>query len=203
MREIGERCGGSDYAAVSQARHRMETKLRENMPLAAIAKRIAKHLPMSYVMLRLDPTCSQCQQQAQQIIKAFILAWNLNYSQKNLYPGKTGTVGGRMCWDWLAIFGAAYQTIASQLKCFKQSPGYAISNATFAAVHYWISLFPCSDTSVVSPTKVGVDDGCFDGNFVHTGNPPLPPDYQVKPYNGMPQPVGPYSPNQGQVTYPK
>ena len=35
LREIGERCGGSDYAAVSQAQHRMETKLRENMPLAA------------------------------------------------------------------------------------------------------------------------------------------------------------------------
>ena len=49
LREIGERCGGSDYAAVSQAQHRMETKPRENMPLAAIAKRIAKHLPMSYV----------------------------------------------------------------------------------------------------------------------------------------------------------
>ena len=49
LREIGERCGGSDYAAVSQAQHRMETKLCENMPLAAIAKRIAKHLPMSYV----------------------------------------------------------------------------------------------------------------------------------------------------------
>ena len=49
LREIGERCAGSDYAAVSQAQHRMETKLRANMPLAAIAKRIAKHLPMSYV----------------------------------------------------------------------------------------------------------------------------------------------------------
>ena len=49
LREIGERRGGSDFAAVSQAQHRMKTKLRENMPLAAIAKRIAKHLPMSYV----------------------------------------------------------------------------------------------------------------------------------------------------------
>ena len=49
LREIGERCGGSDYAAVSHAQHQMETRLRENMSLAAIAKRIAKHLPMSYV----------------------------------------------------------------------------------------------------------------------------------------------------------
>jgi len=46
LREIGERCGGSDYAAVAQARHRMETKLRDNAHLAAIAKRIAKHLPL-------------------------------------------------------------------------------------------------------------------------------------------------------------
>jgi hypothetical protein len=44
LREIGERCGGSDYAAVAQARHRMETKLRADSRLAAIAKRIAKML---------------------------------------------------------------------------------------------------------------------------------------------------------------
>jgi len=49
LHEIGERCGGSDYAAVAQACHRMETKLRTNASLAAIAKRIAKQLPMSYV----------------------------------------------------------------------------------------------------------------------------------------------------------
>ena len=49
LREIGERCGGSDYAAVAQAQHRMEMKLRNHAPLAAIAKRIVKYLPMSYV----------------------------------------------------------------------------------------------------------------------------------------------------------
>ena len=49
LREIGEHCGGSDYAAVSQAKNRMETKLRNNARLAAIAKRITKQLPMSNV----------------------------------------------------------------------------------------------------------------------------------------------------------
>jgi hypothetical protein len=47
--EIGERCSGSDCAAVSQAKHRMETTLRNNASCAAIAKCIAKHLPVSYV----------------------------------------------------------------------------------------------------------------------------------------------------------
>jgi chromosomal replication initiation ATPase DnaA len=49
LREIGERCGGSDYAAVSQAHHRMDTKLRNNAGLAGVAASITKHLPMSYV----------------------------------------------------------------------------------------------------------------------------------------------------------
>jgi hypothetical protein len=49
LREIGEHCGGSDYAAVSQAQHRMKITLRNNARLAAIAKRIAKHLTMSHV----------------------------------------------------------------------------------------------------------------------------------------------------------
>jgi hypothetical protein len=49
LREIGERCGGSDYAAISQAHHRMDTQLRNNARLAGIAARITKHLPMSYV----------------------------------------------------------------------------------------------------------------------------------------------------------
>ena len=29
LKQIGERCGGMDYAAVSQAQHRMENKLRQ------------------------------------------------------------------------------------------------------------------------------------------------------------------------------
>ena len=33
-----------DYAAVSQAQHRMENKLRQERPLAAALKRIAKRL---------------------------------------------------------------------------------------------------------------------------------------------------------------
>jgi hypothetical protein len=37
LREIGERCGGSDYAAVSQAQHRMEMTLRHTPRLAATA----------------------------------------------------------------------------------------------------------------------------------------------------------------------
>jgi hypothetical protein len=45
LREIGERRGGSDFAAVSQTKRRMEAKLRNNKWLEAIAK----HLPMSYV----------------------------------------------------------------------------------------------------------------------------------------------------------
>jgi putative transposase len=49
LQEIGERCGGLDYAAVSQARHRMENKLRQTPRLAATAKRIAKQLLMSKV----------------------------------------------------------------------------------------------------------------------------------------------------------
>jgi putative transposase len=47
LNEIGERCGGSDYAAVSQAQHRMETKLRNDPRLTAIANRVTKRL-MSY-----------------------------------------------------------------------------------------------------------------------------------------------------------
>jgi hypothetical protein len=42
LTEIGERCGGADYAAVSQAKHRMETKLRQDRLLATIANRIIK-----------------------------------------------------------------------------------------------------------------------------------------------------------------
>ena len=49
LREIGEHCGGSDYAAVSQAKNRTETKLHANARLAAIAKRIVKQLSMSNV----------------------------------------------------------------------------------------------------------------------------------------------------------
>jgi putative transposase len=48
LNEIGERCGGSDYAAVAQAQHRMETNLRNDTRLAAIANRITKRV-MSYV----------------------------------------------------------------------------------------------------------------------------------------------------------
>jgi chromosomal replication initiation ATPase DnaA len=44
LREIGERCGGSDYAAVSQAKHRTEAKLRDDKRLAARAERIAKRI---------------------------------------------------------------------------------------------------------------------------------------------------------------
>jgi hypothetical protein len=46
LREIGERCGGSEYAAVSQANHRMEAKLRDNKQFAAVAKRIEKRLAL-------------------------------------------------------------------------------------------------------------------------------------------------------------
>ena len=49
LREIGEHCGGSDYAAISQAKHRMEAKLRDNKRLAAMVERIAKRLAMSDV----------------------------------------------------------------------------------------------------------------------------------------------------------
>jgi site-specific DNA-cytosine methylase len=47
LREIGEYCGGSDCAAVSQAKHRMERKLRDDTRLAAMAARIAKRIQMS------------------------------------------------------------------------------------------------------------------------------------------------------------
>lgn len=47
LREIGERRGGTDYAAVSQAKHRMEAKLHDDKRLAAMAERIAKRLIMS------------------------------------------------------------------------------------------------------------------------------------------------------------
>jgi chromosomal replication initiation ATPase DnaA len=43
--EIGKRCGGPDYAAIAQAQHRIETKLRHNARLAAVADRIARQLP--------------------------------------------------------------------------------------------------------------------------------------------------------------
>jgi hypothetical protein len=49
LREIGEHCCGADYAAVSQVKHRMEAKLRDNKRLAAMAERIAKRLVMSDV----------------------------------------------------------------------------------------------------------------------------------------------------------
>jgi hypothetical protein len=49
LRAIGERCSGSDYAAVAQAQHRMETKLRHNARLAAVADRITKQTQMSDV----------------------------------------------------------------------------------------------------------------------------------------------------------
>jgi hypothetical protein len=42
LNEIGERCGGSDYAVVSQAQHRTETKLRNDRRLTAIANRVTK-----------------------------------------------------------------------------------------------------------------------------------------------------------------
>ena len=41
---IGEQCGGMDYAAVSQAQHRMESKLRQERSLAAALKRMAKRV---------------------------------------------------------------------------------------------------------------------------------------------------------------
>jgi hypothetical protein len=44
IEKIGEHCGGMDYAAVSQAQHRMENKLRQERSLAAALKRIAKRL---------------------------------------------------------------------------------------------------------------------------------------------------------------
>ena len=44
LKHIGEHCGGMDYAAVSQAQHRMENKLRLERPLAAVLKRITKRL---------------------------------------------------------------------------------------------------------------------------------------------------------------
>jgi hypothetical protein len=52
LREIGERCGGSDYAAVSQAHHRMDARLRNNARLAGIAASITKHPRMSYAETR-------------------------------------------------------------------------------------------------------------------------------------------------------
>jgi len=44
LQEIGTLCGGLDYAAVSQAKHRMENKLRQDPPLAKMADRIAKRI---------------------------------------------------------------------------------------------------------------------------------------------------------------
>ena len=44
LKQIGEHCGGMDYAAVSQAQHRMENKLRQERSLAAAMKRINKRL---------------------------------------------------------------------------------------------------------------------------------------------------------------
>jgi len=46
FREIGERCGGSYYTTVSQAKHCMEAKPRDDKQLAAMAERIAKRLIM-------------------------------------------------------------------------------------------------------------------------------------------------------------
>ena len=44
LHEIGKRCGGWDYAAVSQANHRMENKLYQDRRLAAVAQRIEERL---------------------------------------------------------------------------------------------------------------------------------------------------------------
>ena len=44
--EIGERCAGMDYAAVSQACHRMKEKISQDSRLAARAKRIAQELQL-------------------------------------------------------------------------------------------------------------------------------------------------------------
>jgi REP element-mobilizing transposase RayT len=44
LKQIGEYCGGMDYAAVSQANHRMENTLRQNRDLAAAMRRIAKRI---------------------------------------------------------------------------------------------------------------------------------------------------------------
>jgi REP element-mobilizing transposase RayT len=49
LNEIGERLGGMDYAAVSQACHRMEQKMIKKLDLAATAELIAARLDMSYV----------------------------------------------------------------------------------------------------------------------------------------------------------
>ena len=44
LKQIGEYCGGIDYAAVSQANRRMENTLRQNSDLEAVLKRITKQI---------------------------------------------------------------------------------------------------------------------------------------------------------------
>jgi chromosomal replication initiation ATPase DnaA len=44
LREIGQCCGGLDYAAVGQAHHRMERKLATHRSLARIADRLTARL---------------------------------------------------------------------------------------------------------------------------------------------------------------
>ena len=46
LKEIGEHCGRMDYAAVSQAHHRMTQQLAEDRRLATILGHITKRLPM-------------------------------------------------------------------------------------------------------------------------------------------------------------
>jgi len=120
---------------------------------------------------RTDCTPDVCKTEAQKIIDAVVAAWNVNYG-KGSNEGRDG-IGGYLCWDWARFFRDA--ALSTKPRCWIAEHGMAWEGAApppgvRRVCHYWLTLYACNQR--VDECKVMLDDGWFDGDFVH--RPPWP-----------------------------
>jgi hypothetical protein len=112
------------------------------------------------------PDCppAKCKKEAQAIVDAIVAAWNQNYG-KGSNDGKDN-IGGYLCWDWARFFRDA--ALTTKPTCWAVNHEMATDGPPtpdeYQVVHYWLALYACQK---IDDCKVMIDDGWFDGDFVH------------------------------------
>jgi hypothetical protein len=117
--------------------------------------------------------------EAEQISKKLLDTWNRNYGKGN--NTSRDNVGGYLCWDWSKAFTETVH---------KMEPKYWIAEQKMVhkrdsnVVHFFMELRPRGANRQEGVRYI--DDGWFDGEFVHS--PPWPPSEDWTPGAWMPPP---------------